>query len=87
MVRSDPVFISQLRPGVPPDVLRIDWGDLQRAGLVEDEPIVGSPYSGYQEFITEYGFRFDSFVRVPYDDVHPRVDPAQRASATPPAEG
>lgn len=87
LVWSDPVFISQLRPGVPAEVLRIDWGDLQRAGLVEDEPITGSPYSGYQAFITEYGFRFDSFVRVPYDDVHPRADSPQSASAPPSPEG
>ena len=46
MVRSDPVFITQLRPGVPAEFLRIDWGDLQRAGLVEDEPIPESPVLG-----------------------------------------
>ncbi len=86
IVRSDDSFISQLRPGIPPHLLRIDWGDLQRAGLVEDEPIVGSPYTGYRQFITEYGFRFDSFMRVPYDDVHPRTDPAQPAPSTRPPE-
>ncbi len=87
LLKSNPSFLSRLRPGVPWEVLRIDWGDLQRAGLVEDEPIIGSPFPGYQKFITEYGFLFDSFVRVPYDDVHPRADPTQPPSATPRAEG
>ena len=40
-----------------------------------------------QAFITEFGFRFDSFVRVPYDDVHPRADSPQSASAPPSPEG
>ena len=65
-------YLTRLRPEVSFEILRIDWGDLSRAGLVEDTPIMDSVHAGYARFITEYGFRFDSFTRMPYDDVHPR---------------
>jgi hypothetical protein len=70
---TDPAkpYLRAPRPDVSFELLRIDWGDLQRAGLVENSPIPESGRDGYAKFITEYGLRFDSFVRMPYDDVHP----------------
>lgn len=55
--------------------------------LVWRAPFVGFPYSGYEEFITEYAFRFHSCVLIPYDDAHHRADPTQAASATARPEG
>lgn len=72
LATMDNGYLTRLRPEVSFEILRIDWGDLRRAGLVEDTPIMGSVYPGYARFITNYGFRFDSFTRMPYDDVHPR---------------
>jgi hypothetical protein len=63
--------LTTLIPDVPFEITRIDWGDLQRAGLVENEPVMGSSYSGYAKFVTAYGLRFDLFTQLPYDDIHP----------------
>jgi hypothetical protein len=65
--------LQELDPNTPFDRLNMDWQDLRRAGLVENEPIVGSPYPGYSSFFTTFGLQFDLFVRVPYSDVHERT--------------
>jgi hypothetical protein len=62
--------LQALDPNTPFDRLNMDWQDLRRAGLVENEPIVGSPWPGYASFFTTFGLEFDLFVRVPYSDVH-----------------
>jgi len=68
---QDNGFLTQLVPGIPFEALRLDWADLRRAGLVENEPIIGSELPGFAKFITEYGLQFDLFTRLPYEDVHP----------------
>lgn len=64
----------------PFDRLNMDWQALRRAGLVENEPIVGSPMSGYARFMTSFGLEFDLFVRVAYSDVHPTGDATREVS-------
>jgi hypothetical protein len=68
---ADNGALQALDPATPFDRLNMDWQDLRRAGLVENEPILGSPWPGYASFFTEFGLAFDLFVRVPYSDVHP----------------
>jgi hypothetical protein len=86
---SDNGFLQALAPDTPFDRLNMDWQDLRRAGLVENEPIIGSSWPGYARFFTGFGLEFDLFVRVPYSDVH-AVDaardpgPFRHASSGPP---
>jgi hypothetical protein len=68
---QDNGFLTQLVPGIPFETLRLDWADLRRAGLVENEPVMGSELPGFSKFVTQYGLEFDLFTRLPYDDVHP----------------
>jgi hypothetical protein len=69
---SDNGFLQALDPSTPFDRLNMDWQDLRRAGLVENEPIPGSQFPGYASFFTGFGLEFDLFVRVPYSDVYKR---------------
>jgi hypothetical protein len=68
-------FLQKLMPEERFDRLVLDWHELRRAGLVENEPIAGAPYAGYSSFITRFGIEFDLFVRTPYNDVHPPPTP------------
>lgn len=68
---ADNGALQVLDPNTPFDRLNMDWQDLRRAGLVENEPVIGSPWPGYASFFTGFGLEFDLFVRVPYSDVYP----------------
>jgi hypothetical protein len=82
---ADNGFLQALAPDTPFDRLNMDWQNLRRAGLVENEPILGSEMPGYAKFITGFGLEFDLFVRVPYSDVHPRRESEGNAGAPQPA--
>ncbi len=70
-------FDSAFKEAVPEadmDAIKLDWRDLEAAGLVQGYPGGIMTSEGARNFrarVTDLGRRFHQFVVLPYSDVHP----------------